>query len=35
LGQAVIMARGCLNCHTNIHGGNNPTNNSASRSFRR
>ena len=31
----VTMARGCLNCHTNIHGGNNPTNNAASRSFRR
>jgi DmsE family decaheme c-type cytochrome len=29
------MGRACLNCHTNIHGGNNPTNNSASRSFRR
>jgi hypothetical protein len=29
------MARGCLNCHTSIHGGNNPTNNAASRSLRR
>jgi len=29
------MGRGCVNCHTNIHGGSNPTNNSASRTFRR
>jgi DmsE family decaheme c-type cytochrome len=34
-GANITMARGCLNCHTNIHGGNNPTNSSASRSFRR
>lgn len=28
-------ARSCLNCHTNIHGGNSPTDNSAARSLRR
>lgn len=28
-------ARSCLNCHTNIHGGNSPTNNPAARSLRR
>ena len=28
-------ARGCLNCHTSIHGSNNPTNINTSRSFRR
>jgi DmsE family decaheme c-type cytochrome len=33
-GANILMARGCLNCHTNIHGGNNPENSSASRSFR-
>ena len=33
--QAVIMARGCVNCHTNIHGSNNPINNSNERAFRR
>lgn len=27
LAQAVIMARGCVNCHTNIHGSNTPTEN--------
>jgi DmsE family decaheme c-type cytochrome len=34
-GQIVLFARGCVNCHTNIHGSNNPQNNSGSRSFRR
>jgi DmsE family decaheme c-type cytochrome len=33
-GQAVIMARGCVNCHTNIHGSNNPAD-GAGRGFRR
>lgn len=32
--QAVIMARGCVNCHTNIHGSNNPTD-ASGRGFRR
>ncbi len=32
--QAVIMARGCANCHTNIHGSNNPAD-GAGRGFRR
>ena len=29
----VTMARGCLNCHTNIHGGNNPTSATRNRAF--
>ncbi len=33
--RGLAQARACLNCHTNIHGGNNPTNNSESRSLRR
>jgi len=33
--RGITQARACLNCHTNIHGGNNPTNNSESRSMRR
>lgn len=33
--QAVVMARGCVNCHTNIHGSNHPINNSNERAFRR
>ena len=33
--QAVIMARGCVNCHTNIHGSNMPQNSSNERAFRR
>lgn len=33
--RGLAQARSCLNCHTNIHGGNNPTNNSESRSLRR
>lgn len=32
---ALTQARGCANCHTNVHGGNNPTNASNSRTFRR
>jgi DmsE family decaheme c-type cytochrome len=32
--NAVIMARGCLNCHTNIHGSNYPSD-SSGRGFRR
>jgi DmsE family decaheme c-type cytochrome len=31
----LTQARGCANCHTNIHGGNNPTNAGNSRTFRR
>jgi DmsE family decaheme c-type cytochrome len=34
IANAVIMARGCLNCHTNIHGTNNPGDGSG-RGFRR
>jgi DmsE family decaheme c-type cytochrome len=33
--RGVTQARACLNCHTNIHGSNNPTNNAESRSLRR
>lgn len=33
--RGITQARACLNCHTNIHGGNSPTNNAAARSFRR
>jgi len=33
--RGVTQARACLNCHTQIHGGNNPTNNAESRSMRR
>jgi len=29
------IARGCVNCHTNIHGGNNPSNASDARTLRR
>jgi hypothetical protein len=32
---ANTAARGCLNCHTNIHGSNNPANISNERTFRR
>jgi DmsE family decaheme c-type cytochrome len=35
LPQAVIMARGCVNCHTNIHGSNHPINDTTERAFRR
>lgn len=34
-GSAGTIARGCLNCHTNIHGTNNPTDLSGERTFRR
>jgi DmsE family decaheme c-type cytochrome len=33
--RAVILARGCVNCHTNIHGTNNPANAAGERTFRR
>ncbi len=33
--QAVIMARGCVNCHTNIHGTNNAADTGSGRGFRR
>ena len=33
--RGITQARACLNCHTNIHGSNNPLNNSESRSMRR
>jgi DmsE family decaheme c-type cytochrome len=33
--RGLSQARSCLNCHTQIHGGNNPTNNAESRSLRR
>lgn len=33
--RGIAQARSCLNCHTSIHGGSNPTNNNESRSFRR
>lgn len=33
--RANAAARGCLNCHTNIHGTNNPANISNDRTFRR
>jgi len=31
----ITQGRSCDNCHTNVHGGSSPTNDSASRSFRR
>jgi DmsE family decaheme c-type cytochrome len=33
--SANTIARGCLNCHTQIHGTNNPSNESGNRTFRR
>ena len=33
--SANLVARGCVNCHTNIHGTNNPTSASGGRSLRR
>jgi DmsE family decaheme c-type cytochrome len=33
--RAVILARGCTNCHTNIHGSNNPASTTNERAFRR
>jgi DmsE family decaheme c-type cytochrome len=35
LTRSVVLARGCLNCHTNIHGTNNPIDAAGQRSFRR
>lgn len=35
LAQDVVLGRGCMNCHNNIHGSNNPSDNAASRTFRR
>jgi hypothetical protein len=32
--NANLLARGCVNCHTNIHGTNNVVNSSGERSFR-
>lgn len=32
---ALTQARGCANCHSNIHGGNNPTGTGTQRTFRR
>jgi DmsE family decaheme c-type cytochrome len=32
---AMALGRACVNCHTNIHGGNNPTNAADARSLRR
>ena len=34
-GTGITLARGCLNCHTNIHGTNNPRDVSNERTFRR
>ena len=34
-GEYYTAGRGCANCHTNVHGGNNSLNDSGSRSFRR
>lgn len=31
----ITLARACLNCHTNIHGSNNPVNTTGERTFRR
>jgi DmsE family decaheme c-type cytochrome len=33
--RTVVLARGCVNCHTNIHGTNNPVNEAGERTFRR
>lgn len=33
--SGLTQARGCVNCHTNLHGGNNPTNAINTRTFRR
>lgn len=35
LAKSVVQARGCLNCHNNIHGSNNPFDYTGSRTFRR
>jgi DmsE family decaheme c-type cytochrome len=34
-GKGLTMGRACLNCHTNIHGTNNPVNTGSERTFRR
>ena len=34
-GIGITLARGCANCHTNIHGSNNPRDTSNERTFRR
>lgn len=34
IGEPFTSGRGCANCHTNIHGGNHPADESGSRSFR-
>jgi DmsE family decaheme c-type cytochrome len=33
--RGVVLARGCTNCHTNIHGSNNPSDPTNTRGFRR
>ena len=33
--KIVFTARGCVNCHTQIHGTNNPDSTSTTRAFRR
>jgi DmsE family decaheme c-type cytochrome len=33
--RAILLARGCSNCHTSVHGTNNPANTTGVRSFRR
>jgi DmsE family decaheme c-type cytochrome len=35
INRTVLLARGCVNCHTDIHGSNNPTNTTGERTFRR
>lgn len=35
INQEVMLGRGCMNCHNNIHGGSSPVDSSSSRSFRR
>lgn len=35
LAKSVVQARGCMNCHNNIHGSNNPFDYTGSRTFRR
>jgi len=35
LNRTVLLARGCVNCHTNIHGTNNPVDAPGERTFRR
>ena len=35
LAGGLILARGCVNCHTNIHGTNNPADATGERTFRR